>query len=41
MDGKKSKSWYFLIQIKTLDTAPFKADLEFVIEKWRKEKLLV
>ncbi len=41
MDGKKSKSWNFLIQIRTLDTAPFKTDLELVIEKWRKEKWLV
>ncbi len=41
MDGKKSKSWSFLIKIRTLDTAPFKTDLELVIEKWRKEKCLV
>ncbi|ATY77907.1 hypothetical protein CVS41_12615 [Aeromonas veronii] len=36
MDGKKSKSWNFLIQIRTLDTAPFKADLELVIENGEK-----
>ena len=39
MDGKKSKSWNFLIQIRTLGTAPFKADLELVIEKMAKREV--
>ncbi len=38
MDGKKSKSWNFLIQIRTLDATPFEANLELLIEKWRKEE---